>query len=65
MDVLGLLRSDNVRLRSSTEVHLRHTISLAASVYETKLRKSEETISELRKMLDVLEKDRAESKGSS
>lgn len=55
--VLGLLRSEKLELKTSTEVHLRHTISSQIAVYETRLRKSEATISELYKKLDELERD--------
>ena len=56
-NVLQLLHSDNVKLRVSTEIHLRHIITLAEDVYEIKLRKFEATVSELRKRLDELEKE--------
>ncbi len=60
--VLELLRSDNLKLKTSTEVQLRHTINSAVGVYETRLRKSEGTISELRRKLDDLERDRTDAK---
>jgi hypothetical protein len=57
--IMELLRSDNVELRTSTEVQLQHTIGLGVGVYEAKLRKFEETVAKLRKKLDELEGDRS------
>ena len=42
--ILELLRSDNLKLKASTEVQVRHEIGLALDVGETKLRRYEETI---------------------
>jgi hypothetical protein len=53
--ILQLLRSNNVVVRASTEARLRHTITSEIGVYETKLRTSEQTISQLCKRLDGLE----------
>lgn len=55
MSVLELIRSDNLELKVSTEMQLRHEIGLKLDVSETKLRRSKETISELRKRIDELE----------
>lgn len=49
--ILELIRSDNLKLKASTEVQVRHEIGLALDVSETKLRRYEETISELRRGL--------------
>lgn len=53
--VLELIRSDNPELKASTEIQLRHEIDLRLDVSETKLRRYEETITELRKRLDEME----------
>jgi hypothetical protein len=50
--VLELIRSDNPE---PNEVQLRHEIDLRLDVSETKLRRYEETITELRKRLDEME----------
>jgi hypothetical protein len=55
MSVLELIRSDNLELKVSTEMLLRHEIGLKLAVSEVKLRRSNETISELRKRIDELE----------
>lgn len=46
--VLELLRSNNMELKGSTEVRLRHMISSEVGAYEIKLRKSREAIFERR-----------------
>jgi hypothetical protein len=53
--VLELIRSDNPKLKASTELQLRHKIGMKLDVGETKLRRSEETISALRNRLDEME----------
>jgi hypothetical protein len=53
--VLELIRSDNIELKTSTEMKLRHEIGLESDVTHAKLRRYEETISELRKRVDELE----------
>jgi hypothetical protein len=53
--ILELLRSNNVKLSTSAEVHLRHTINLKVGVYETELQQFEETVSELHAKIDELE----------
>jgi len=53
--VLELIRSDNPKLKASTELQLRHKIGMKLDVGETKLRRSEETISALRSRLDEME----------
>jgi hypothetical protein len=55
MSVLELIGSDNLELKVSTEMQLRHEIGLKLDVSETNLRRSKETISELRKRIDELE----------
>lgn len=53
--VLDLIRADNPELKASTEVQLRHEIGLILDVSETKIRRYEATICELRKRVDELE----------
>jgi hypothetical protein len=53
--VLELIRSDNLELKASTELQLRHEIGLKLDVGRTKVRRYEETITELRKRLDEVE----------
>ena len=53
--VLELIRADHPQLKASTELQLRHEIGLTLDVSETKLRRYEATISELRKRVDELE----------
>jgi hypothetical protein len=53
--VLELIRSDNLELKVSTELQLRHEIGLKLDVGRTKLRRYEDTITELRKRLDEVE----------
>jgi len=55
MTVLELIRSDNLKLKASTEVQLRHKIGMKLDVGETKLQRYEETISELCNRLDGME----------
>lgn len=54
--ILELLRSNNVVIRASTEVLLRHTVGLAIGAYESKLRISGQTIFDLCKKVDSLER---------
>ena len=53
--VLKLLRSDNLKLRAATETQLRLEIGLRLDMDATKLRRYEETISELYNKVDELE----------
>jgi hypothetical protein len=53
--VLDLIRADNLKLKGSTEMQIRHEIGLALDLGETKLRRHEGTISELYKRIDELE----------
>ena len=53
--ILDLIRSDNLGLKVSTEMRLRHAIGLKLDVSEIKLRRYRETISELYKRLHELE----------
>jgi hypothetical protein len=53
--ILELIRAEHPQLKASTEMQLRHEIGLAIDVGETKLRRNEVTISELRKRVDDLE----------
>jgi hypothetical protein len=53
--VLKLLRSDNITLKASTEAQLRHVIRLKIDIEQTKLRRSEQTISNLCERVDELE----------
>ncbi len=53
--VLDLIRADNPNLKGSTKLQIQHEIGLALDVGETKLRRHEATILELRKRVDVLE----------
>ncbi len=50
-----VLRSNNVDIRASVEVLLRHTINSTIGVYESKLQTSKQTISELCNRLNGLE----------
>lgn len=49
--IMTLARSDNVELRASTEMQIRHEIESRTEVLETRLRVSELTISRLRAKL--------------
>jgi hypothetical protein len=53
--VIKLLRSNNIELKASTEVQLRHMISSEVGAYEIKLQKSGEAILELGRRLNELE----------
>jgi hypothetical protein len=53
--ILELIRAEHPQLKASTEMQLRHEIGLALDVGDTKLRRYEVTISELRKRVDDLE----------
>ena len=53
--VLELIRSENIELKASTEMQMRHEIGLRLDVDGTKVRRYEETIRELRKRLDEME----------
>lgn len=53
--VLEVLRSNNVDIRASVEVLLRHTINSTIEVYVSKLQTSQQTISELCNRLNGLE----------
>lgn len=55
MAVVEIVRADHPKLKVSTEMLLRHEIGLKLDVDETKLRRYEGTISELRKRVDELE----------
>ena len=54
--VLGLIRSDNIQLKPSTEIQIRHEIDLVVDVGKAKILRYEETISELHQRVDELEK---------
>jgi len=53
--VLELIRSDNLELKASTKLQLRHEIGLALDVGRTKVGRYQETITELCKRLDEVE----------
>lgn len=53
--VLGLIRSDNVELKPSTEIQIRHEIDLAVDISKAKVQRYEETISKLHGRVDELE----------
>jgi hypothetical protein len=53
--VLDLIRADNPGLKGSTELQIRHEIGLALDMGETKLRRHDAEISDLRKRVDELE----------
>jgi hypothetical protein len=46
--ILELIRTDCAKLKASTEMRLRHEIGLTLDVGDTKLRRRDVTISELR-----------------
>jgi hypothetical protein len=50
-EVNALLQSVEIRLKSSTEVKLRHIIKMRVESYETQIRTCQETITELSKRL--------------
>jgi len=52
---LELIRSNDLKLKTSTKVQLRHKICMKWDVDETKLRRYEETIAELRNRLNKIE----------
>ncbi|CZR66097.1 uncharacterized protein PAC_15998 [Phialocephala subalpina] len=54
--VLELIRSDGLELEASTELQLRHEIGLVLDVGRAKVGRYQETITELRKRLDEVEK---------
>jgi hypothetical protein len=54
--VLGLIRSDNVELKPSTEIQIRHEIDLVVDVGKAKIQRYEETISKLHERVDELER---------
>jgi hypothetical protein len=53
--ILETLRSDNIKLKASTEMQLRHEIELKLDVDNTTLRRYKETISKWGKRIDELE----------
>lgn len=55
LTVLDLIRSDNVELKPSTEIQIRHEINLMVDIGKTKVERYEETISKLHKRVDELE----------
>lgn len=54
--VLDLIRSDNIELKFSTEIQIRHEIDLVVDVGKAKIERYEETISKLRERVEELEK---------
>lgn len=50
-DVLALLLAENIQIKPSFEVRLRHVINMRVRVHETKLQMYEETVVELSKKL--------------
>jgi hypothetical protein len=55
LTVLDLIRSDNVELKPSTEIQIRHEIDLMVDIGKAKVERYEETISKLHKRVDELE----------
>jgi len=55
--VLELLQSNNVVVKTSVEVLLRHTIESTIGAYDSKLRTSKQMICELCSRIHSLEKD--------
>jgi hypothetical protein len=53
--VLELIRSDNVELKPSTEIQIRHEIDLVVDLGNTKVQRYQETISKLHERVDELE----------
>ena len=53
--VLKLIRSDNLQLKASTEMQLRHEIDLELDLGAARLQRQKETISKLCKRVDELE----------
>jgi hypothetical protein len=54
--VLNLLRSDNIVLKPSTEIQIRHEIDLVVDIGKAKIQRYEETISKLHERVDELER---------
>lgn len=54
--VFDLIRSDNVELKPSTEIQIRHEIDLVVDVGKAKVQRYEETIYKLHERIDELEK---------
>lgn len=54
--VLGLIRSDNVELKPSTEIQIRHEIDLVVDIGKAKVQRFDETISKLHERVDELER---------
>ena len=46
-EVIGLLQSQNIKLKSPTEVQLRHIIKMRVELYETQIRTYQDTVTEL------------------
>lgn len=54
--VLDLIRSDNVELKPSTEIQIRHEIDLVVDVGRARVQRYQETISKLHERIDELER---------
>lgn len=54
--VLGLIRSDNVELKPSTEIQIRHEIDLVVDIGKAKVQRYDETICKLHERVDELER---------
>ncbi len=55
MIVLKLIRSENLKLKASTEMQLRHEIDLELDLGATKEQRHKDTISKLCRRIDELE----------
>ena len=55
IDILKLLQSENVEIKGSTEIQLRHKVNMAVTMYETKIRTCKGTIDELHAKLAEME----------
>jgi hypothetical protein len=53
--VIDILRKENIILKEGTELSIRHDIEMEMAICDTRVRVGEETISKLKKRLDVFE----------
>jgi len=53
--VIDILRRESIILREGTELSIRHEIEMEMALCDTRIRVGEETISKLKKRLDVFE----------